>query len=161
MAVLASAVGAVVGLVQVQRACEPQTASQCVENWVAWFASRQDAQNLDESIKTYIVSDYFQDREKFAPVVDYYDKGPVDPSVIARDKKNFAEKWPVRNYSLLPGSVQIRKADRPNEYVVTFGYTFSLRNGGEHKEGQARDQLQLRQENGTYLITGVKQPVSP
>jgi hypothetical protein len=117
--------------------------------------------SIDERIRAYIETEYFRDRERFAPVVDYAGKGLVDQSFIAREKDNYHKEWPIRNYALVPGTLQIRTAKLPNEYIATFSYEFSVRNGAKHEEGRIRTQLQLREEDGAYVITGINLRMSP
>lgn len=116
-------------------------------------------QSAEESISEYIEFEYLQDREKFAPLVDYYAKGMVDKLFIARDKAEYAAKWPQRRYSMIPGTLQIRSAGG-EDYIATFGYSFSVSNDRDHKEGQGRTQLRLQRQFGTYYVMGIKEVVS-
>lgn len=101
---------------------------------------------------------YLRDRESYADSVDYYDRGRVNRAFIAKDKREFFNRWPVRKYMLTPGSLELQVIGE--EYIATFSYRFIVANGGKRLEGVGRSQVRLTKLNDGFIVTGVKEIAS-
>ena len=114
--------------------------------------------SLNDRIARFIEDEYLRDIEHFAPQVDYYDKGVVGYDFIAKDRATYARKWPQRQYQMIPGSLRVSSRS-PNEYSVTFEFTFLVANGSKRKSGRGATQVILQESNGLFLVVGVKEVV--
>jgi hypothetical protein len=100
-----------------------------------------------------------QDREQFGSRVDYYDSRIVDRDFILKEKRKYAAKWPVRRYSLVPGSLTVTSRAAA-EYIVTFDYTYSLANGTKRLNGNGRTEVRLQQIGEKFLVVDVKEKLT-
>jgi hypothetical protein len=110
---------------------------------------------LRARIAQYIEWEFLQDREQYAELVDYYDKGPVNRSFIAEDKARYAQRWPFRTYTVQQGSLQFANSG-PNEYSVSFSFDYIVRNGQKNIRGSGRTQVKLRLQNDRFIVFAVK-----
>ena len=110
---------------------------------------------IGDRIAQYIEWEFLLDKERYDARVDYYDKGIVDRDFVARDKQQYAARWPVRTYNLQQGSIQMVTIS-PQEYSVTFGFTYKLSNGPKRTSGTGRTQVRLRLQNDQFIVSGVK-----
>jgi hypothetical protein len=114
--------------------------------------------SIDARIADFIEWEFLRDKEQFADVVDYYDKGSVDRAFIAQDKADYAIRWPVREYRLIPGTLST-VGRGPNTFAATFAYTFTLANGTKRKSGRGRTQVVLHDERGTFWVVAVREAI--
>ncbi len=122
----------------------------------------QQRQSPDISIadvRSYLTNIYLVDREQFADVVDYYDKGRIDRSFVLRDKAKYARRWPVRQYDLVQGSIRVL-SQTERQLVVVYDFTYQLRNRAKTATGNGRVQLSLQRQGTRLFVTGVKEVVT-
>jgi hypothetical protein len=117
------------------------------------------ASQIQSWIEHYIEWEFLQDREQFGSRVDYYNSGIVDRDFILKEKRKYAAKWPVRRYSLVPGSLTITSR-AASGYIVTFDYTYSLANGTKRLNGNGRTEVRLQQIGEKFLVVGVKEKLT-
>lgn len=87
----------------------------------------------------------------FAPVIDYYGKSGVTRDEMMRDRLAYYERWPIRSYVLLPGTMRIfeRSADVID---VSFDYRFEVASARKQVGGIGRTELRIRLEDGGFTI---------
>jgi hypothetical protein len=111
------------------------------------------------AIRTYIVSEYLQDRGEFADPVDYYDKGVVTRAFALADHAKYAARWPTRSYQLIENSIAILSqfGDRT---TVSFHFRYLVSNPQKTVTGIGAVQLTLRTIGTSFLVEAVKETVS-
>lgn len=78
-----------------------------------------------------------QIRLLYAPFVHYFGKDDVSIAQIIRDKTAYYRRWPQRVFSLIEGTLDVRRLEgNGNVYDVAFEYDFEVRRGGDQKRGR-------------------------
>lgn len=78
-----------------------------------------------------------QIRLLYGPRVDYFGRNGVSVGEIVRDKIGYYRRWPQRVFSLVEGTLDVRRAGQGGEsYDVAFEYDFEVRRAGEIKRGR-------------------------
>jgi hypothetical protein len=130
-------------------------------------ARRDKAEQLKPSLSTtdisarishFIEFEFLQDHEHYGDRVDFYEKGVLGLDAIAAERRKYSERWPVRQYRLIPGTLVISRRSL-NEYIATFSYTFHVANGSKRREGRGSTRLEMRDTGSEFLIFNVKEIV--
>jgi hypothetical protein len=118
-------------------------------------------------IGQFVTWEYLENREKYDDQVDLFSNGIVSRQVAEKEQENFDRNFPIRNYTMLPGTIIITSASK-DQYVVTFGFEFSRAKTADAKPetGNGRIQLRLKDRNGEFFVTSAKNivhnwPVQP
>ena len=77
---------------------------------------------------------YYSDR------VNYFANGEVDRRLVERSLRAYYQRWPKRRYDLLDG-LQYAFNPARGEIVVTFGVSFSLKNGDKAVTGKTANRV--------------------
>jgi len=91
--------------------------------------------SLDDEIETYVTDVWLRDRETYAETVDYFKYGIVDRAFIAKEKKEYADRWPVRKYSLFMGTLRANKMGE-NTVITTFRFSYRVSNSEKSLKGE-------------------------
>jgi hypothetical protein len=119
-----------------------------VEEFVGRYLAAQNSTNVAELLR------FYADR------VDYFDQKGVGKDFILKDKQNFYRRWPtVDNRLTSPVVVDRTPGDGSVQVSYTIKYRVSNPGRAESKAGTARDELQLRRQNGDLLIVAQRQKV--
>jgi uncharacterized caspase-like protein len=111
------------------------------------------------AIRTYIVSEYLQDRGEFADPVEYYDKGVVTRAFALADHAKYAARWPTRSYQLIENSIAIL-SQHSDRITVSFRFRYVVSNPKKTVTGVGAVQLTLRTMGTRYLVEAVKETVT-
>jgi len=122
----------------------------------AFGQSDEPRGTANDRIAWFVEREYLRDLEQYASQVDYYDKGIVGQDFIARDKSDYARKWPSRDYRMIPGSLRI-SAHGPKKYAAEFSFTYIVANGSKRKSGRGATRIVIQERDGRFLILGVKE----
>jgi hypothetical protein len=109
-------------------------------------------------IKQFITEEHLKNREHYADQVDYFDKGLVSREVAIMHKQKYAQKWPIREYTLVPGTLRV-SSDRDRRYVAVFSYEFHVANSQKEINGRGSSQVSLVYINGQFFVTSIKEIV--
>jgi hypothetical protein len=111
---------------------------------------------LDDEIEKYITDVWLRDREVYAERVDYFKYGVVDRAFIAEEKRQYAERWPTRRYSLSMGTL---KASKVGETVVTsFRFSYRVSNPTRSLSGEGASEVILqKRSDGEYEVRSAKE----
>ncbi|HEY5037181.1 MAG TPA: peptidoglycan-binding domain-containing protein [Chthoniobacterales bacterium] len=122
-------------------------------------------QNLDPAIVTNFVKDYLRDNERndletqlkyYAYPVDYFTHGEVGEKFVARDNRNYMQRWPDRQYTLT-APVKFAAGPRGGETVVEFPIAFHVRNKTREVAGKTRNYWTIRPEDGALKIIAIRE----
>jgi hypothetical protein len=108
------------------------------------------------NIQSFIEDVYLREQAKFTEVVNYNELGFVNRSEIRKRIKKYKKKWPVRNYTLIPGSLKTTNSSN-NEIIVVFRFNFYVSRINKNVEGTGRIKLTLIPQNNSYLVKSVKE----
>ena len=111
-------------------------------------------------ITAWIEHDFLRDNIAYSATVDWYDLGMISRDAVLQDRAKYVARWPERNYTLLPGTVQITPSG-PNRYVATFEHTYSVRSAARkaHASGKSRIMVDLEMIDGKPRVTRQKEIV--
>jgi hypothetical protein len=73
-----------------------------------------------------------------------------------QDHAAYVAKWPTRKYLLIPNTLQI-VSDGGGLYSVTFGYSYQVSDGTKRLNGEARNLVKLKIDDGEILVTAIKE----
>ena len=115
------------------------------------------SESLDEEIETYITDVWLRDREVYSDTVDYFKYGVVDRAFIAKEKKEYANLWPTRRYSLRMGTLRASKLGE-NTIITTFQFSYRVSNGTRTLKGEgAAEVTLLKTSKGDYEVRGARE----
>jgi hypothetical protein len=95
--------------------------------------------------------------------VHYYSWGMVEKSIIAEEKRDYFERWPIVKQKIL-GQVSIMDTEEPTEKLVSYLLAFSVENPtainkSKQIKGEARHILRLKQSEQSFKIIAEQQTV--
>ena len=115
------------------------------------------------------MQDYLRDGETqdvaaqvkyFAFPVQYFDHGTVSEEFVARDTRNYVERWPERKYSLT-GPVSFFASDNEGETNIEFTISFELQNKARKNKnrafGRTKNWWTVRVEGGDLKIVAIRE----
>jgi len=116
-----------------------------------------------------LVQDYLRDGatqdvaaqvKYFSFPVQYFDHGSVSEEFVARDTRNYVERWPERKYSLT-GPVSFFASDSEGETNIEFTISFQLaskdRKNKNRASGRTRNWWTVRDEGGDLKIVAIRE----
>jgi hypothetical protein len=113
--------------------------------------------SLDEEIEAYITDVWLRDREEYAETVDYFKYGVVDRDFIAKEKKEYADKWPVRRYSLFMGTLRATSIAEAT-IVTTFRFSYKVSNRERSLTGEGAAEVTLQKTpRGSFEVRAAKE----
>lgn len=125
-------------------------------------------QDLSPERVTKFVQDYLRDGETqdvasqvkyYAFPVRYFDHGTVAEEFVAKDTRNYVERWPQRKYAL-EGPVSFFAGDEGTtniEFTYSFELQSSARKTKKNARGRARHRWTIRSEGGELKIVAIKE----
>ena len=126
------------------------------------FAQRRVSAETEEAIRVFLTEVYLSGtidsareiRETYAPVMRrYWGRRNLALREVVRDKLNYFARWPVREFRLLPDTLEISRSRRdPFLYNVRFEYAFRTRRPGRVAEGFGEAQLVLEDLGDRWLV---------
>ena len=87
--------------------------------------------------------------ELYAERVNYYDQGTVSRSEVLRDKRQYLERWPERNYERT-SDVEIVDAGAAD--LIRFNYQYRVSGGSRNAEGTGWAELGVQRREGRVQI---------
>ncbi len=115
---------------------------------------------VDERIEAFVTGQFHRTTEMgpeelrgvYADRVDYYgEDGKLVEEIIA-DKKNYGSRWPVRQFTVRDGTLEVADGDAPGVFTVTYEYDFLVRSDERESKGIGRSELKLREVDGGFQI---------
>ncbi len=110
-------------------------------------------------IKQFITEEHLKNREHYADQVDYFDKGLVSRKVAIMYKQLYDQIWPIREYTLVPDTLQISSDDN-RHYLIMFSYEFHVSDGKKHLNGRGQSKVALTYVDGQFFVTSIKEIVT-
>ena len=120
---------------------------------------QQVANDALSRIRQFITDEHLKNKEHYADQVDYFDKGLVSREVAIMHKQKYAQKWPVGEYTLVPGTLQVSSVG-DQRYVAVFGYDFHVANSQKAIDGRGYSQVYLIYKHDHFFVTSVKEVVN-
>jgi len=113
--------------------------------------------HLDDEIEKYVSDVWLRDQEVYAAVVDYFKYGVVDRTFIAKEKSEYAERWPSRRYSLMLGTLRATKIGE-GTVVTTFRFSYKVSNSTRSLSGEGAAEVTLQiARSGGYEVRSAKE----
>ena len=109
-------------------------------------------------IKQFITEEHLKNREHYADQVDYFDKGLLSREAALTFKQKYAQKWPIREYTLVPGTLRV-SFDEDRRYVVVFAYDFHVANSHKEINGHGSSEVTLIYTDGQFFVASIKETV--
>ena len=92
----------------------------------------------------------------FAYPLEYFDHGNVSEPFVARDCRNYVNRWPERKY-MLTEPPKIYATGREGEINVEFTIAFMVRNRSHSASGRTRNYWTLRTEGDEFKIIAIRE----
>ncbi len=114
---------------------------------------------MQKRIEAFIVNEHLPGQYHFADRVDYFDKGLVSKQFAIQESEKYVQKWPFRNYELVPNTLQISRVS-DEKYRVSFKYTYRVSDGKKTSDGTGYSQVTLILSGNDFYVVSVKEIVS-
>ncbi len=121
--------------------------------------SPTDLPSLSAEQATKFITDYLRDAESddvdlqvsyYGFPIEYFDHGQVDRAYVARDTRNYCQRWPKRHYVLV-GPVSVSASNNTNEAQVQFAIDFTVKNSKHTVNGRTKNYWTVKVENDQKL----------
>jgi hypothetical protein len=93
-------------------------------------------------IEAWIERDYLADNVAYSPMVDWYSQGMVSRETILKEQAQYSARWPERQYTLIPGTLQIT-AVSDNRYSASFELNYVVRNAARKAQGSGKSRVTI------------------
>lgn len=92
-------------------------------------------------------------RTIYAPRVNYFGKRNTPVSRIVKDKLAYYNRWPSRQFTLMPGTLEVRRIGYEGQiYDLSFVYNFDVAAAGRKRGGRGYARVQIDMSDGKGRI---------
>lgn len=108
------------------------------------------------NIQFYIENVYLKEKATFTKTVNYNELGLINNTELHKKIRKYKKRWPIRIYTLIPGSIRLVKKSS-EEKTVVFKFKFFVSRPKKNVKGTGKIMLTLVPYNNTFLVSTVKE----
>jgi len=93
-------------------------------------------------ITAWIDHDFNTDNVAYSAIVDWYDEGMISRDTVLKQRAKYFARWPERQFTLIPSSVQIAGAGA-NRYAVVFERSYVVRSLARKAQSSGKSRVMI------------------